>query len=137
MMTSMIWYYWCSYLESKLCIRQYVKALVHSAGMIFLPCSAMSMTQWYQHMRLKVLTPVLLRIQVFWEVMLCYRVSGSSYMKGQSAFHLEGQATQECLALKMKVLQSPETLETTQPMTLENLVIFQQNPISTIISTCL
>lgn len=128
MMTSLIWYYWCSYLESTLCIRQYVKALVHSAGMIFLPCSAMSMTQRYQHMRFKVLTPVLLRIQVLWEVMLCYRVSGSSHMKGQSAFHLEGQAIQDCLALKMKALQAPETLETTQPMTLENLVIFQQIP---------
>jgi hypothetical protein len=30
MMTFMIWYYWCSYLESELCVREYVKVLIHS-----------------------------------------------------------------------------------------------------------
>ena len=47
--------------------------------------------------------------------------------EGSLCLHLQGQANQDCVTLKMKAIQSRETLKTTHPMTLKKLGNFSTN----------
>jgi len=63
-------------------------------------------------MRFQVLTVVLLRIQVFWDVALCCWVSGSQHLKGTWCLHRQGSSR----AWRI-LLGSFETSRNTHPST--------------------
>jgi len=75
----------------------------------------------------EVLTVVLLKIQVLWDVMLCYwAFPGVSKDCTASLFRVKHSkknydSTFDCLGLNMKVLWSLETPENTCPMTVPHL----------------
>jgi hypothetical protein len=69
----------------------------------------------WQLVRTEVLTVVLLKIWVFWDVTVCHWASNSWCLEEPWCLHLQGQAVQ--VSLKMEALQSFKTSITTHPVT--------------------